>query len=689
MSFLSWAALGIGLLVAVPLIAHLLRRRPPDEEQFAATRLVPARAAVAQRRTAIEDRALLAVRALAIIALALLGATPFVKCSRLSLAREGGASVALAIVLDDSLSMRALASAEDAPTRFERARKAALELLEGLEPGDAASIVLAGDPPRVALASTTNLDAAKATIESAVATDRGSDLDGAVKIAGELLAGVEHVDKRIVVLSDMAQGGVDAPPLEPPAGNKLWIPLEELRGVRYDCGVVQADRTGVSIAIRVACTPGYAEEAEKAGVDLERRVEVRVGDRVLAGNKLRIDAVSDLVLKIPEPTDDESTTRLSVALTGKDAIHENDAAPVVSIGGQLHAGVVSDASSSRPPTGGAPMVEQVFSALSLHVQLRPLSTVPDRPEDLEGLSLLIVDDIPGLTPGQRRDVADWVEKGGVLLLTLGPSAAHAPLGSGFSPMLEGLVRWTKDAPKGLEQKSDQFFGEAFVGLDDLRPEGRAKLDLGPDSPFEVVAKWTDGAPFLLQRKLGRGQVSVLTLPFDPAKSDFAVRLGFLHFIHRLVTTARTLGGTARTVVGQPWTFDGFEDVKLERFGDGDAMEAVEVVVSPNGKNRTASPGRIGLYELTLDDTVTTRVAAMAESEADTRPRQVADDQQGESLGGVQASVDISHYIAIALLALMLAELVVRLLSPRWSGEAASDDSDEAPPEASSVDQDAA
>lgn len=689
MSFLTWAALGIGLLVAVPLVAHLLRRRPPDEEEFAATRLVPARAAVAQRKTAIEDRALLAVRALAILALAVLGATPFVKCSRLSLAREGGASVALAIVLDDSLSMRALAGSEAEPTRFERARKSALELLEGLEPGDAASIVLAGDPPRVALASTTNLDAAKATLESAVVTDRGTDLESAVKIAGELLESVEHVDKRIVVLSDMADGGEDAPPLEPPAGAKLWIPLQELRGPRYDCGVVQADRTGVSVAIRVACTPTYVAQAEKAGVDVERRVEVRVGDRVLAEHKLRVDDTSDLVLKIPEPSDSESEMRLFVGLTGEDAIRENDTAPVVSIGGQLHAGVVSDASSSRPPTGGAPMVEQVFSALDLHVQLRPLSTVPDRPEDLAGLSLLIVDDIPGLTPGQRRDVADWVEKGGVLLLTLGPSAAHAPLGSGFSPMLEGLVRWTKDAPKGVDQQSDQFFGEAFEGLDDITPDGRAKLDLGPDNPFEVAAKWSDGAPFLLQKKLGRGQVSVLTLPFDPEKSDFTVRLGFLHFIHRLVTTARTLGGTARTTVGQTWTFDGFDRVKLERFGAGDAMEAVEVIASPNGRSRSASPNRIGLYELTLDDTVTTRVAAMAEGEADTRPRRVADEQQGESLGGVQASVDISHYVAIALLALMLAELVVRLLSPRWSGQAADDDRDAAAPEAPSVDRDAA
>jgi hypothetical protein len=693
-SFLTWAALAVGLLVAVPLIAHLLRRRPPDEEEFAATKLVPARTAVAQRRTAIEDRALFAIRALAILALAALGATPFVKCERLSLAREGGASVALAVVLDDSLSMQAeLGGDVEAKTRFARARAAALELLEGLEPGDAVSVIMAGDPPRVALAATTNLDAARATLEAAKITDRGTDLEGAVKIAGELLDDVQHVDKRIVVLSDMAQGGADAPPLEAPAGMKLWVPLDELRGARPDCGVVKADRTGVSVAIRVACTPGYGDIAEEHGGDVERRIEVRLGDETLVDAKLRTAEQSDLVLKIPEPKEEMEVTELAVGLTGEDAIAANDVAPVVSIGGQLRAGVVSDPTTSRPPTGGPPMVEQVVAALNLHVQLRPLSTVPDRIEDMQGLSLLIVDDIAGLTPAQRRDMATWVEKGGVLLLTLGPSAAHAPLGSGFSPMLEGLVRWTTDAPKGLDLRTDKFFGEAADGLDDIAPKGRAKLDLGPDSPFQILAAWSDGAPFLLQKKLGRGVVEVLTLPLDPEQSDYTLRLGFIHLVHQLVTTARALGGTARTRVGQTWTFEGFEDVTVSRFGEGDAMEPIEADVSPNGRTRRVAPDHIGLYSLKLDDSQTTRVAAMAEPEVDLRPRKIGTDQEGESLGGVEASIDISHYVAIALLALMLAELVVRLLSPRWRPADAADgppgEAGDSIPSASPADRDAA
>src|SRR3954471_16525561 len=107
MSFLTVGALVIALLVAAPIMAHLLRRRQAEERPFPPARLVPPTPPAARRRSMLEDRALFAVRALAVLLLAVLGATPFVRCSRLSLARRSGASVALAFVIDDSLSMRA------------------------------------------------------------------------------------------------------------------------------------------------------------------------------------------------------------------------------------------------------------------------------------------------------------------------------------------------------------------------------------------------------------------------------------------------------------------------------------------------------------------------------------------------------------------------------------------------------
>ena len=661
MSFLTWAALGVAALVVAPLIAHLLRRRPPEELPFAATKLVPARTAVAQRRTAIEDRALFAIRALSVLALAVLGATPFITCQRLSLAREGGASVALTIILDDSMSMRAEVTPGDGVTRLARAKEAAGELLAGLQEGDAVAIVLAGGPARVALAATTNLDAARELVAGTAQTDRGTDLDGAVQLAGELLGDLQHVDKRVVVLSDLADRGTE--PLAAPEGVKLWVPLEELRGARENCGVVFADRVGDRVAARVACGPGPKEGAD---TPIEkRRIAILRGDEVLEELPLAPDVgAKDLFLRLPESARSQDTARLFVALRGgRDAIDVDDRAPVVAIGGQLQVGVVSDPATSQVATGGPPAVEQAFKALALGVQLRPLSAVPDQPSELSSLGLLIIDDVPGFTPSQRRELAEWVEGGGVLFLTLGPGAAAAPLGSSFSPLLPAIVRWSRSAPPGIDRERDEIFGEAGVGLEELSPKGRAELDLAEEGAAKRVVAWKDGASFLLEKRMGRGLVVISTLPFDTEISDFALRPGFLHLMKRVADTARTLGGVARTTVGATWSLDGYDEASVSRIGEDDRLQPVEVTESPTGRDRQVVVERAGWYELKLDGNLTTRVASISETEVDLRPRPAAADDEAAALGGVTASVDVSAYVAIALLLLLLAELGLRAASP--------------------------
>ena len=107
MSFMTWAALAIAGFAIAPLLAHMLRRRPPTERPFAGIAFVPAQMAEAQQKAAIEDRALLAIRISAVLMLALLGATPLIRCDSLSLARPAGASVPVVVVLDYYASMRA------------------------------------------------------------------------------------------------------------------------------------------------------------------------------------------------------------------------------------------------------------------------------------------------------------------------------------------------------------------------------------------------------------------------------------------------------------------------------------------------------------------------------------------------------------------------------------------------------
>ncbi|MGK3989750.1 VWA domain-containing protein [Sorangium sp. So ce136] len=693
MSFVTLGALLVALLVGAPIAAHLLRRRRAEERPFPPARLVPPTPPTARRRSLLEDRALFATRALSVLALAVLGATPLLRCSHLSLSRRAGASVALAIVVDDSLSMRARAgagvgsadgAARDAPSRFERALTAARELAGGLAPGDAAAIVLAGAPARVALASTTNLAAVTEALATVAPSDRATDLDGALDLARDLLRGLPQSDKRIVLLSDLADGAPGAPPISGTPDIATWVPLEELEAGGQDCGIVRADRSGQKARVRVVCTaapapaPGPdgaaaardggaaapAPSNTRASAAAGRSLEVRAGDAVLG--KIALDAAlraEELSVDLPSGTPEI----LIAALTGSDAIAEDDRAPIISAGGPLSIAVVVDPATTHVETGGPPPLEQALSALDLDAQIRPLPSVPEHADELAAHAGLIVDDAPGFTPEVRRSLAAWVERGGVTLLTLGQRAAAAPLGAGFEPLVPGVVRWSASPVPGVDPATAGWLGPAAAGLADVTPRGRATLGPEASEGAEVLARWKDGAPFLVRRPLGRGVVLIMTLPLSTEESDVALRPAFLSLLDGFVGAARARGGARRLAAGETWTFDGYRDVKVERVrvdaGQGPA-EREALPVAEVERRLRVSPPLAGLYELTLDGERSTRVVSVPEREIDLRPRRVADSARAAELGGMSASIDASPYVALALLLLLAAELLLRALGAR-------------------------
>ncbi|NUO51583.1 MAG: VWA domain-containing protein, partial [Polyangiaceae bacterium] len=225
MSLVTALALAVGLFVVAPVAAHLLRRRRAADVALPTARLLSATPPAARRRSALEDRGLFAIRVLAVIMLALLGATPFVSCSRLAMLRKDGASVAMVVVVDDSLSMNADISGE---TRFERAKRAAKELIQAVEPGDSVAIVLAGAEARVHLSPTIDRAVMEKSIDSLEPSHRPTDLESALSVARDLLRLAPQADKRVILLSDLADGHPDGAPLDLDGDVSLWLALPDL-----------------------------------------------------------------------------------------------------------------------------------------------------------------------------------------------------------------------------------------------------------------------------------------------------------------------------------------------------------------------------------------------------------------------------------------------------------------------------
>jgi hypothetical protein len=636
MSFLVTIALLIGLLVTVPAVAHLLRRGRAEETLFPPARLIPPREHVAKRRSRFEDRLLLSVRAALIVVLALLGATPLVRCDRAHLTRRDGASVAVVFVLDDSASMGN--RLEGGISRFSRAKRAALELVDQLEEGDRMGLVLAGKPARVALLPTSNPDQLRQQLQAAKESDRGTDLVSAIALAESALDRQPESDKEVLVLSDLS-GEL------PKLSQRVSQLLPELAAPARDCGVLSAVERRDEVSVEVACssaTPnstGHLQlisEARTRIVLKEREISLRPGREVVA---------------LERGAGQESAY---VRLVEKDDNPHDDRTPVTNGGYGPIIATYSDPITGRGVTGGPPILEQALHALNANLTLRPLSTVPEDTRELDSVEILLLDDPPLLSAESRATIDTFARHGGTAVAFFGPAANAAQLGSLLLPFIERRATWEPEAPPGLDPASLTTLGAAAASLADIAPKGRLVFD-GTEEPKVVVrGRWADQRPFWLENSFGRGLVVTLGLPASIGQSDLALRSGFLSILEQILAQNERLGTGRITTVGKAWRFT--KDAQLRVEGPSGPL-LPDGLASPDPAEKQVVPTEVGRYRVTLDGIGEERVALFPAGEILDAPRpwpSTATNQPNKATG----RLDISRWLVLCLMPLLLLELAL-------------------------------
>jgi hypothetical protein len=662
MSFLVTAALALSLFVALPAIAHLFRRGRARALPFPPAALVPVARTHARRERRLEDKLLLSVRALAVIMLAIVGATPFVRCSRLSLSRGSGSSLFVVLVLDDSLSMRA--SLPDGTTRWKRAHDAARDLFASAREGDSVAIVLAGKPARVILGTTTDLGLARRVLAELRPSDRGTDIAGAVAMARATSADGGQRPRRIVLLSDHA--GESAAP-----GTPVWSPLPDIARPVADCGIVSAERHGARVIASLSCNRPEAARgrrlevttADGSGVAPSAESRPAPTDARPPARKALVDAAIDARAGVQSVMLSVNTKErlLAVRLTGEDALGHDDVAPVSPDESALGVAVVADSARSGVVTGGGTPLEQALTALDAEIGLRPLAVLPDEPSELDKLGLVILDDPRGLGPEARSALTGFVERGGLSLALLGPSVESVEIGATLEPFAFGAARWErKPAASGAKVPSLGWIGPEAASLSDLALAGRVLIDAGRLSDARVIGEFTDGVPFIIERKLGRGTAVTVTLPSSPAESDFALRPGFVALLDHFVSEAKQRKGVRRSVAGATWAFGAGRPIIEGPEGPLDLHEA------PN-QGRVATPALRGLYRVVESGREELRTTLLEPEEITTEPHPPPAEKAAEAAPGGDRGVDVSNEFGWVLLALLSLELFLRVARMLRSG----------------------
>lgn len=634
MSFVTILALGLAALVAAPTLAHLLRRGRANEQAFPPAGLVPVTRATARERSRLEDRGVLLLRALMILCLSLLGAGPLVRCSRVALGRSGGASVAIAIIVDDSASMRT--RLPGGKTRFQRAQEGAKELLATAREGDAVALVQAGKPARLSLAAATDLQAAMKAVSDLHPTDRATDLEAAITLARAALSSLPHQDKRIVLLSDLA-GDLPADP-----GKDVWAAIPELASKADDCGVLRAEQSGQRIIAAVACSTEAAARgrtlklvSKDPNVKAEARLVVQRGEQ-------------GLTIEV------KGNPGGTVELSGSDQNPDNDRAALAPESRALSLAVNVDSESEAVVTGGAPLLEQALHALPYAVPVRPLSELPREAADLADVAALFIDDPPGLTPETRSAIDGWLEQGAVAAVFLGAHAHSTQLGASLEPFARGAVDWEPlTAATNVDVASFNWLGAEAQSLSALAPKGRARLDSALLPGAEVVGRWSDGKVLVTRQERGRGLVLSVGLPVSVEVSDLALRPAFLALLDQMVSEALRRRGPRESVAGTEWWFPAAGALTIANGGGTLSARDAE-------GQRVVTPETTGSYQINLAGKTETRFITLPAEEVLNAPKQELPKAWQASKASAAPQVDASPELGWCLLAFLAVEIAVRI-----------------------------
>jgi len=218
---------------AIPIVIHLLNRRKFREMSWAAMQFLLAALRKNRRRIRIEQWLLLAVRTLILLLVVAAMAKPFLEAFGAVIV---GRRTHRVLVLDASLSMGYQAGGS---SRFEQAKALAARLVKDSRQGDAVSVILMGDPPKVVIGDPSPLlSEVKREVDDLSISDGGTDLVATFDKIDHVLEVSTIPQKEVVFLTDLQAASWRLPPDRAQAAKRVLARLDahKPRSVVIDLG---------------------------------------------------------------------------------------------------------------------------------------------------------------------------------------------------------------------------------------------------------------------------------------------------------------------------------------------------------------------------------------------------------------------------------------------------------------------
>jgi hypothetical protein len=562
MTFMNPWFLFAGLGVSLPILAHLLNRYQVKRTDWAAMRFLNRSVRVRSRQIRLRDILLLLLRCLAVLLLAFAISKPAMKEAEGFASQFGERRAGVVIALDVSCSMQ---HRDGAATRFARAIEKVETIAGEIHPGDPVCLVLLGAEHRVIVRNMAfDPERFDAILQAQEATPESLDLDSVPRRLKELVEGIEAPQKEIYIVTDMQTQDWE--------NRSAWL-SDAFEDLGRSAGVCIVPVSGgaenlaitnlelVSGVLRKGTIARYRATVRNFGAGPVANVRVRgMANNINVDTKTipTIAAGAAETVSLFVPFQNSGSVRIIAKLDTDSLPVDNSRRAVAIIRERVSVLVVDGSSGGRGKSGGlitAALRARGASAGQEDFAVQLASWVSLPTQDLSSFDVVILTDVPDITPDQALRFEEYVRAGNGLIWLAGdnmkPAVWNQRSALEGTPLLPAVIEQiasTSDA-MGVGGALDPIMGDHPV----CRPLGSLPEDLLSEARFlkllrvkpsassvTVLSLAGSGKPVLLEHAIGRGHVFMFTTSAGPEWNNMAVTPVFPMILQQMVTylTAR-------------------------------------------------------------------------------------------------------------------------------------------------------
>jgi len=506
--------------IAVPVILHLLRRKPTEEEAFPSFMFLGASAAKAQTRNSLRKWIILALRTLAILFLALAFSWPYIPSF------DKKPEEATVLLWDASLSMQTTPYAAEMKAK-------AKEIIS--KAGPKTPVLVAAVSKRILWSGKFSSDPAalQAWFNANCDSFGTSSFSYALAVADARLKDVEAPKRRIALVTDRQSAPWKDLVLEPAISKGVELSVLTPKTPGFKNVAITKARASSPFSAGTAQVGVEVEAVNYSSETVQGELSIFVEGVKVETRKISLkpyeSAVSRFSVKPPSTTPLACRAELSVS----DELPQDNVRHFA-----LNPGEPPLVLATPPPPGKEDFVKIAFApgeaTRAADFKIAKGSELKDH---LAKASLLVLRE-GGLGQDSEAALQKWLEGGGTAVALWRDSADMRNLLLRFGVKSSSLKR--SSASFGdIDFESPPFkrFMEAKIGgLFEIRFFNPGTLTLPAEA--RVLASFKDGRPAIAEIPCGKGRLIALAFQMERASTDWPASPSFLPFWRELLASCR-------------------------------------------------------------------------------------------------------------------------------------------------------